>query len=229
MNVAIGIALATSLVLLGVIFRRRRAAEPHRQARELRALISCLVAWRRAVLESQYRDGATDTPSLEESRAGLIWYVEGMGGADSFTTHIIHVPIGDLDEPLYLAALWRVEAAGGIAWAVGLIDEIPQLQDGSDEAMLDRLFPLAGPPDPAVGAAEMRDRAEIADKLEEWRALATVARRRVNDWRVETTAIELSRAFERARALAWVLGTDRWIDDTLFEVSARAHPRSRMR
>jgi hypothetical protein len=218
MNIAIGMALATSLVLLGMIFRRRRAAEPQRQKRELRAITSCLVAWRRAVLESQYRDGVTDTASLEESRAGLIWYVEGMGGADSFTSHIIQVPIGDLDEPLYLAALWRVEAAGGIAWAVGLIDEIPQLEDGSDEAVLDGLFPLAGPPAPAVHAAEMRDRVEIAVKLEEWRELATVARRRVNDWRIETTAIELSRAFERARALAWVLGNERWIDDTVFEV-----------
>lgn len=218
MNIAIGMALATSLVLLGMIFRRRRAAEPHRQARELRALSSCLMAWRRAVLESQYRDGVTDAASLEESRAGLIWYVESMSGADSFTSHIIHVPIGDLDEPLYLAALWRVEAAGGIAWAVGLVDEIPQLEDSSDEAMLDRMFPLAGPPAPAVSAAEMRDRAEIAVKLEEWRELATVARRRVNDWRIETTAIELSRAFERARALAWVLGSAPWIDDTVFEV-----------
>ena len=218
MNIAIGMALATSLVLLGMIFRRRRAAEPHRQARELRALISCLVAWRRAVLETQYRGGVIDTPSLEESRAGLVWYVEGTGGADSFTTHIIHVPIGELDEPLYLAALWRVEAAAGIAWAVGLLDEIPQLEDSSDEALLDRLFPLGGPPHPAVRAAEMRDRADIADKLEEWRALATVTRRRVNGWRIETTAIELSRAFERARALAWVLGSGRWIDDTVFEV-----------
>jgi len=34
---------------------------------------------------------------------------------------------------------------------------------------------------------------------------------------------------ERVYRIHWVLGTDRWIDDTLFEVSARAHPRSRMR
>ncbi len=218
MNIAIAVTLATTLVLLGVIFRRHRAGEPHRQARELRALISCLVAWRRAVLETQYRDGVADAATLDEKRAGLVWYVERRGGADSFTSHIIQVPIGDLDEPLYLAALWRIEAVAGIAWALRLLDEIPQLEDGSDEAMLDRLFPLDGAPSPAVRTAAMRDRAEIAVKLEEWRALATVARRRVNDWRFEATAIELSRAFERARALAWVLGTEAWIDDTNFAV-----------
>jgi hypothetical protein len=218
MNIAISMALATTLVLLGLIFRRRRAGEPHRQARELRALTSCLVAWRRAVLELQYRNGVADAATMDERRAGLVWYVEGMGGADTFTSHIIQVPVGDLDEPLFLAALWRIEAVAGIAWALRLVAEIPQLEDGSDEAMLDRLFPLDGAPDPLVRTAAMRDRAEIAGKLEEWRALATVARRRVNDWRIETTAIELSRAFERARALAWVLGNEPWIDDTIFPV-----------
>jgi Domain of unknown function (DUF4272) len=219
MNIAIAVALATSLVLLGLIFRSRRAGEPPPHlARELRALRSGLVAWRRAVLESKYREQVGDAATLDAERTSLAWYVDAMGGADSFTTHIIHVPVGELDEPLFLAALWRIEAAAGIAWAVGLVEEIPALEDGSDADELDRLLPLDGPPASTVRTAELRDRTEIAHKLEEWRALATVARRRVNDWRLDTTAIELSRAFERARSLAWVLGRDTWIDDTIFGV-----------
>ena len=50
---------------------------------------------------------AFDAATLDEKRAGLVWYVERVAGADTFTSHIIQVPIGDLDEPLYLAALWE--------------------------------------------------------------------------------------------------------------------------
>lgn len=218
MNIAIAMALATSLVMLGLIFRQRRANLHHRHAREMRALVSCLVAWRRAVLESKHRDGTSDPATLNDSLSALVWYVHNVGGADAFTTHIIQVPIGELDEPLFLAALWRIEAVGSIAWALQLTDQIPALEYDSDAEELDRLFPLDGPPAASVQGAELRDRAEIAAKLDEWRIVASAARRRVNDWRFVVSAIELSRAFERARGLTWVLDDALWIDDTIFQV-----------
>ena len=53
-------------------FFRKRREHPHR--RELYGLMSCLVAWRRALLEAYLRDGVGENASLEERRAALAGY-----------------------------------------------------------------------------------------------------------------------------------------------------------
>lgn len=180
--------------------------------------MSCLVAWHRAVLEGQYQDGVTDSKALEERRSALGWYAHAAGGTDPFTDHILQIPVGELDEPLFLEGLYRIETALGVAWALGLIEAVPPTDVGADFEALSCLFPLDGPPAPSVRDARLREHTEILDKLAEWTSLTASARMKRDESHEESTAIPFSRAFERARGLAWVSSDTPWIEDTILDV-----------
>jgi hypothetical protein len=197
-------------------FLRKRREHPRH--RELRGLRSCLVAWRRAVLEAHHRDGAADNETLEEKRLALAWYAHAAGGADPFTSHILQVPVGELDEPLYLDALYRIETAVGVAWTLGLIETLPPTEVGADFEALSGLFPLEGSPAPSIRAATLRGQTEILNELAEWKMLTVSARKKRDESPGESTAISFSRAYERARGLAWVASDTPWIEDTAMDV-----------
>jgi hypothetical protein len=198
--------------------RKREAPKAHVQLRELRGLMSCLVAWRRAALEGQFQDGAADRETFEEKRSALAWYVEGAGGVDPFATYVVNTPVGELEEGLFLEALYRIETAVGIAWALGLIEKLPPPEERADFEKLSSLFPVDAAPDPAIRDAKLRDPQEIAKKLEEWKAL-TAAKRRARDVaQDEATALPFSRAFERTRGLLWVNGETELIEDVAMDV-----------
>lgn len=198
-------------------FGRKSQAVPHVHLRELRGLMSCIVAWRRAALEGQYQDGAADRSTLEERRSALVWYVEGAGVVDPFATHVVNTPVGELDEGSFLEALYRIETAVSIAWALGLIDPLPPPEERADFDALSELFPTDGAPPAATFDAKLRESAEIAEKLAEWKTLTADTRRARDAAHDEATALPFSRAFERARGLAWVCGETDQIEDVAID------------
>ncbi len=195
---------------------------PHPQVRELKGLRCCIVAWRRAVIEAWYRERAASQEELARKLSQLNWYNHGAGGADPFTDHVLHVPVGDLEPQLYLEAEWRIDTAASIAWALGLVDEIPPMAQRSDSAMLETFFPLQGSLPAAVKDARLRDRAAIIGKVTEWRQnLKAASANRdgsVGSPTEEAAAFEFSRAYERTRGLVWVLTAAPSIDDTDVDV-----------
>ena len=196
-----------------------RKPPPHPHLRELIGLRCCLTAWRRAVIEHWHQDGVASREELTERLSQLGWYNTGAGGADPFTEHVLQVPVGDLDPSLLLGAHWRAEAAASIAWALGLVDQIPPPSQRSDVAALESLFPLADRSAPAIAQARMRDRAAIAGKLAEWKQHLSVAtaNRETAGPADESAAFAVSRAYERTRGLAWVLTDVASIDDTVMD------------
>ncbi len=181
--------------------------------------MSCLVAWHRAAFEGHYQDGVANAKALEEKRSALGWYAHAAGGTDPFTDHILQIPVGELDEPLFLEALYRIETASAIAWALGLIEALPPTDVRADFEALSRLFPLDEPVAPAIRDARLRDQSKLIDKLTEWKALTATARKKRDESPEESTTIPFSRAFERARGLAWVSSNETpWIEDIVLDV-----------
>lgn len=197
-------------------FLRKRREHPHH--RELRGLMSCIVAWRRAVIEGHHQEQSVDATTLEEARSALLWYAHAAGGADPFTDHIVQVPVGELEEPLFLEALYRIETAVAVAWTLGLVESLPPPEDRADFEALADLFPVDGPPPPSIRDARLRDQTEIANKSAEWQSLTAAARKLRDERPGPATAIPFSRAFERARGLVWASSSTRWIEDTVIRV-----------
>jgi hypothetical protein len=159
-----------------------------------------------------------DARTLDERRSALAWYAHAAGGADPFTDHILQTPIGELDEPLFLEALYRIETAVGVAWALSLVGTVPPMEEGADFEALSGLFPLEGSPAPSIRDASLREKTVILNKLAEWRALTASARKKRDEAPGESTAIPFSRAFERTRGLAWASSNATWIEDTVMDV-----------
>lgn len=180
-----------------------------------------MTAWRRAVIEHWYQQGEASLEQLTERLSQLAWYNRGAGGADPFTEHVVRVPVGALEPSLLLGAHWRAETAVSVAWALGLLDEIPSPSQRSDAPLLEAFFPLTEAPPASLAGARLRDRAVLSGKLLEWRrhlATATANRERATGGPTEeVAALEFSRAYERARGLAWILGDAPSIDDVVMD------------
>jgi hypothetical protein len=193
------------------IFRRRR---PHPHARELGGLIACVIAWRRANLEHWLRSGEADAKMLEESRQTLRWYATASGAADPFGQSILDIPVGALDEGLFLEASYRIETAGALAWSLGLLVRLPTAEERIDHRLLEELVPEQDGPAPAFREAQLRDRAELEHALAEWRERTATARERRDAAPADPpAAFAFSRAYERARGIAWVLSSLDHVED----------------
>jgi len=176
-------------------------------------LVACLVAWRRAVLEAQHLDGAADAEVLDEARVALSGYAGAAGVTDGFTLHVLEFPVGELDEPLFLEALYRLETAGAIAWTLRLMDELPPIDEGAGYEFLSSLFPLDGKPASTIGTATLRDPAELQAARTEWEAKLATARQARDASPDEDTSLRFSRAFERVRGIAWVSSNAPTLED----------------
>jgi hypothetical protein len=198
--------------MFGLFKRTRRS--PHLHRRELEGLLACLTAWRRAVLEGRRNDGE-DGNALAEELDHLAAYSEAAGVADPFTKLILGRPVGGLDQPLFLEGLYRIETAASIAWALGLAEDIPSIEERADFEALRSLFPLDGPP-MAIDGAKLRESSEIGAQLSAWTSRLTAAwaasERSPTD---EAAGIRRSRAFERTRGLIWVGGGMAHIEDVV--------------
>ena len=182
--------------------------EAHVHARELGGLVASVVAWRRGGLEQALRDGVA-VVDLEQDRNSLAWYAEGAGIQDPLVAELLAIPVGELDTELFLLASYRIEAAGGIAWALGLIETLPPPEQRIGLHDVVTLFPLQGEPSPAIDHAKRRPDAELEAKLAD---LIPVLDRPV-DPGDEAANIAFSRAFERVRALQWVQSGAPFLDD----------------
>ena len=180
--------------------------------------MSCLVAWHRAVLEARHQGGAVDTQELEQKRSALAAYAHAAGGTDPFTEHVVQLPVGQLDKPLFLEALYRMETAVGVAWALGLLETVPPPEVGADFETLSGLFPLEGSPAPSIRDAKLRAQTELRNKVAEWAELTALARKKRDASPGESTAIPFSRAYERTRGLVWVSSDTPWIEDTAVNI-----------
>lgn len=191
---------------------RRKKAHPH--ARELGGLVACTIAWRRAKLERWQRSGEADAKVLDEDRHALRWYALGSGSADPFSVLILEIPVGELDEGLYLEASYRIETAGAIAWSLGLLASLPPPEERIDHRLLEEILPQHEGPSPAFRGAALRDRGELERALVEWRE-RTAAARKIRDATPEDppAAFAFSRAFERARGIAWVLSSLDYVEN----------------
>jgi len=176
-------------------------------------LLSCIVAWRRAVLEARCREDPAEAKALDERRDLLCSYADVAGGVDPLTRHILGLAVGSLAEPLFLEGLYRIETASSIAWALGLAEAVPPITEHANHERLGALFPTASAPPPSIREARLRERAEIAAKLEEWKDASSRAWARREEAPGEVTGIEFSRAYERARGLRWVCSRASWIEE----------------
>lgn len=216
-----GLKLRFSLIGRGLhlmfgLFRKRRRAGPHPHRRELSGLLSCIVAWRRAVIEARLRDGEVDAGTLAERLSNLAAYAEAAGEIDPFTRHVLSIPVGELDEPLFLEALYRMETAVSIAWALGLVSVLPPIEERADFEALGELFPLDGPPARSIAGAKLRETGEISAQLSSWSSrLAAARQKRKLSPGDEASAVQFSHAFERARGLAWLSRDTAYIEDTV--------------
>ena len=200
-------------------FRKRARSKAHPQVRELQALSSCLVAWRRACLEGNFQDRTGEASRLAERLDSLRWYAQAAGSADPLADHVLSLGLGELDQGAFLEALYRIETATSVAWALGLVDAIPPVEQRADWAAMDALFPLDGPPAPSISEARLRPTDLLAKALEEWKSKTVLARKKRDALpSSEAAGIEFSRAFERARGLAWVLGDVAYIENTVTDL-----------
>ena len=198
--------------MFGLFKRKPRPPHPHR--RELEGLLGCLTAWRRAVLEGRFQDG-DDGTALAEQLGHLAAYAEAAGVADPFTKLILRRPVGGLDQPLFHEGLYRIETAASIAWALGLAEDIPSIEDRADFEALRSLFPLDGP-STAIGGAKLRESSVIAAQRAAWTSRLAAATAAADRSRTDEVAgIRRSRAFERTRGLIWVGGGMAHIEDVV--------------
>jgi hypothetical protein len=169
------------------IFRPRA---PHPHQRECMALLSCVVAWRRAVIEAKRREAnIVDDDAL----SALRWYWHGAGGTDPFTSHVLALHVGALDDDLFLLALYRIETAVALAWALRLVDEIPPPTERADVDVISRIFPLDA--ETRIKDASLRSHDELHDAANAWRTMLQSC---------APGSLEFSRAYERARGLLWL-------------------------
>jgi hypothetical protein len=192
--------------------------QPHPHQRELITLMSCIVSWRRAVLEAQVRDGVAEAAVLDGRRALLATYTLAAGGADPFTEDVLLVGVGQMEEEHFLEALFRIEAALSIGWALGLVASLPASTVGADWKSLSALFPPDGAPAAVLRDARLRPSDELQQGLTEWKAITAEARKVRDADPTHETAIPFSRAFERTRALVWVTGQVPWLEDVAMDV-----------
>jgi hypothetical protein len=202
------------------LLRKRWRASPPPHRRELNGLLACISAWRRALLDAHLREGALDAGTLAERLSDLVAYVELAGGTDKFTRHVLGIAVGELDQTLFLEALYRIETAVSIAWALGLVDALPPIEEGADVETLSQLFPLYGSPARSIREATLRVTPRAADELAAQRSswssrLATARQKRALSPNDESLAIQFSRAFERTRGLVWVSSDTPSIEDTV--------------
>jgi len=186
----------------------------HAHQRELRTLMSCIVAWRRACLESYHLNGQATVGALNERIDLLGLYINSAGGADPFTTQLLQIGVGDLPESWFLEALFRLETAVSVAWALRLLENMPDIQERADHDLLGSFFPTDGPPSPLLAKAALRPEGELSAMLAEWAAISATARKlRDASPEDEGAGIQFSRAFERTRGLVWVSSNSEWIED----------------
>ncbi len=195
------------------LFRRPRRA-PHPCVRELLGLQACIIAWRRGGLEHRHREGSSERAALDEKLELLRWYAQGAGCVEPFAAHALEIPLGGMTESDFLEASFRIETAGAIAWALGLAAALPPGDERADVLSIARLFPSDAEPPPEIDSAALRDRAALAAELNQRKLAAAAARRERDACDEHATAIVFSRAYERARGLAWVCGTARWLHET---------------
>lgn len=215
-NAIIAGAVLLATIVAFVLVRGRR--RPHAHARELDGLVSCLVAYRRSVLENSYRENPAEHSSITEKLSKLALYTRAAGITGQLARDVVLTPIGGLDESTFLESHWRIETAAGIAWALCLIETIPERDERANANALTDLFPLDGPPSEAIRLARLRDTSELEEKLIFWkRQTADSRKEREEEPRNETVAFRFSRVFERARALSWILSRADQIEDVTVE------------
>ena len=190
-------------------FRKKRP--PHQLHRELRGLLSCILAFHRAAFEDHAALGI-DNPI--ERLSGLRSYAHGCGEVEPFTAHVIGTPLGELDESLFVEALYRIETAGSVAWALNLLDGLPSKSERVDRTALMSLFPLQGDSTAAQRAVRRSD-VELQAELSRWKTTTATARDARDREHNESNAVEFSRSSERTRGLIWVLGNFAHIEDVV--------------
>ena len=163
------------------------------------------MAWRRATLESDF-DAGVAPAELAEDLSALRWYHHGLGDAlganDDFVALVYEVPFGEMDQSLFLEALYRIETATSIAWALHLTESIPSVDMPAEFEQLDILFP----PNSGKGAfdrATLRHMDELRRTRDDWEKIVGEARARRDEAPREEMSMEYSRAYERFRGLIW--------------------------
>lgn len=180
--------------------------------------MSCIVAWRRGCFESYYRNNRSPASVLNERIDLLGLYANAAGGADPFTAQMLQVSVGELPESWFLDALFRLETAVSVAWAVGLVESIPANDQPADHKILGGFFPTDGTPSASLRDAKLRAQPELAQTLTEWTGItANALERRDSCPEDEGAGILFSRAFERTRGLVWVCSDAQWIEDAVMD------------
>jgi hypothetical protein len=180
--------------------------KPRPDVRARTALVAALAVARRVWLEEAHRAG---DPPAEAKLLALRDFVYGAGLTDPLLLHVLAIDVGGLPEQIYLLAHWRLETAGALAWASGVLPVLPSLDERADATVVLELVPMDGSPLPGVWATAVgRSREELTSALASLRP--TLARPPPSD---EAGAMPWSRACERARALCFVLGDAAHLDD----------------
>ncbi len=192
-------------------FKRKK---PHPLRRELAGLLSCVTAWRRAVLEMRFLERG-DQDAISRDLENLTWYVHGAAEmVDPFATSLVRHPLGQLEPSALVDALYRIETASSIAWSLGLTSTIPNIDDRADRDSLDELFPLDAPASSVTTGARLHDASVIEAQLAAWMSRLATAKDECHMLPSDEAAgIRYSRAYERTRGLLWVTSNAAYVHE----------------
>lgn len=182
--------------------------------RELDALRSCIITWRRALLDLRYQSG--DEPRLLDAEHGdLVAYADAAGESAPFARAVLAASVGSLEQPALMVSLYRTDVATSIAWALRLVDAIPSPDTPADLTTLDGLLPLYGAPSERVAGATLRDARDIASEHTRTRERLAAARdRSQQDPQDNAAGAQLSRLYWRCYGLQWLLGSATHVEET---------------
>lgn len=182
--------------------------------RELDALRSCIIAWRRALLDLRYQSGE-DVARLDAEHGDLAAYADAAGESSPFTHAVLETRAGTLEHSALLIALYRTEVATSVAWALRLVEAIPSPDQPSDLTTLDDLLPLYAAPSERVASATLRDPRDIGAEHARMNVQLAAARDRAQrDPHDDAAGMQFSRAYWRCYGLQWLLGSATHVEDT---------------
>ncbi len=174
----------------------------------MRTVISLLVCDRTGI-DARYVQGAiTFDEAAHECAvmAGAPYSLFGVERLEPIERVGLFGAIGGLQPDIEIRLHWRLECAGTLAWALGLIAEVPTPDRRFDRAELDRVVPHTCEEVLALSNVQLRPHATLLSMRDRLRVERVKAKAALVGHETDMDlSFRNSRALERLRAIEWVL------------------------